>query len=228
VGFGTALARFLVVVGFIAFIFAAQLGPERFFQVVIQTAILLFMIVVLVLLIRSAFRKWRLRQKVIPRHRMSVWQSRPDTTEPNEYRSSTPTLPADFESRAVSTLEEFEKAKKYYFELGDERNALHSLFLAVDSTLVLLCLSEGLSVYRADNPRRELNLVEKAKRLVYRGWVRADEMNHFRRLQYLRNRAAHPEGILYKRITNPAEVKQLLNYFEGYVYNTINRLSYVL
>jgi hypothetical protein len=222
VGFGTALARFLVVVGFIAFIFAAQLGPERFFQVVIQTAILLFMIVVMVLLIRSAFRKWRRRQKAISRHRISGRQFRLDATESHVHRGSTPTLPADFENKSVSILERLEKAKKDYFELNDEINALINLFLAVDSALHLICESEGVPVNRTDN------LVKKAEKLMYLGWMRTDEIYHFRRLQYLRNRAAHPEGILYKRITNPAEVKQLLNYFEGYVYSTINRLSYIL
>jgi hypothetical protein len=132
--------------------------------------------------------------------------------------------PAGLSERIHAILGGLNRARKYYFELNDERNSVLSLYEAVNGTLNLLLEAEGLSYMSIDDPRIEITIREKARLLFPRGWIGQTTAGYFTRLELLRKMASIPDATIYSRIAKPGEVGKLIGFFDYYIQNAIKRL----
>jgi hypothetical protein len=132
--------------------------------------------------------------------------------------------PAGLSERIYATLGWLYQARECYFELKDRRNAVFSLYEAVNGTLNLLLEAEGLQSRNAEGTDSEIALREKVRLLVSRGWISPMTSGIFARLQFLRKLTAHPNSEILLRIASVEEVGNLHRFFDIYILDTIKRL----
>ena len=132
--------------------------------------------------------------------------------------------PSGLSERIYATLGWLYQAREYYFELKDRRNAVFSLYEAVNGTLNLLLEAEGLQSRNAEGTDSEIALREKVRLLVSRGWISPMTSGIFARLQFLRKLAAHPNSGILLRMASVEEVGNLHRFFDIYILDTIKRL----
>jgi hypothetical protein len=129
-------------------------------------------------------------------------------------------IPIDLVEKRNAIFNMLRRARLYYFS-GDERAALFTLHNAVASTLSLLCEVEGVN-WKGIGMR---GMVWELKR---RHWIDFSEASFFKKLQHLRNVAAHEHDRIDERIVSPGEMVLLFGFFEDYVQNTFKRLTNLL
>jgi hypothetical protein len=112
------------------------------------------------------------------------------------------------------------RAKLYYFS-GDERAALFTLYNAVASALHILCEAEGIQA-------RDIGVRGMVWELKRRHWIDFSEASLFKKLQHLRNVAAHEHDRIDERVASHADMVLLFGFFEDYVQRTFRRLMNLL
>jgi uncharacterized protein YutE (UPF0331/DUF86 family) len=110
---------------------------------------------------------------------------------------------------------------RLYYSSGDERAALFTLHNAVASTLSLLCEAESINW-------RDIGMRGMVWELKRRHWIDFSEDSLFRKLQHLRNVAAHEHDRIDERIVSPGDMVLLFGFFEDYVQRTFRRLMNLL
>jgi hypothetical protein len=110
---------------------------------------------------------------------------------------------------------------RLYYSSGDERAALFTLHNAVASTLSLLCEAEGINW-------RDIRMRGMVWELKRRHWIDFSEAGFFKKLQHLRNMAAHEHDRIDERIVSPGDMVLLFGFFEDYVQRTFRRLMNLL
>jgi uncharacterized protein YutE (UPF0331/DUF86 family) len=110
---------------------------------------------------------------------------------------------------------------RLYYSSGDERAALFTLHNAVASTLSLLCEAESINW-------RDIGMRGMVWELKRRHWIDFSEDSLFRKLQHLRNVAAHEHDRIDERIVSPGDMVLLFGFFEDYVQRTFKRLTNLL
>jgi hypothetical protein len=128
--------------------------------------------------------------------------------------------PIDFEKRHAAVFSMLRRVRLYYSS-GDERAALFTLYNAVASTLSLLCEAEGIQW-------RDIGMRGMVWELKRRHWIDFSEAGLFRKLQHLRNVAAHEHDRIDERIVSPGDMVLLFGFFEDYVQRTFKRLTNLL
>jgi hypothetical protein len=112
------------------------------------------------------------------------------------------------------------RAKLYYFS-GDERAALFTLYNAVASALHILCEAEGIQA-------RDIGVRGMVWELKRSHWIDFSEDSLFKKLQHLRNVAAHEHDRIDERVASHADMVLLFGFFEGYVQRTFRQLINLL
>jgi uncharacterized protein YutE (UPF0331/DUF86 family) len=110
---------------------------------------------------------------------------------------------------------------RLYYSSGDEKAAFFTLYDAVASTLSLLCEDEGIQ-------GRDIGMRRMVWELKRRHWIDFNEASLFKKLQHLRNIAAHEHDRIDERVASHAEMTLLLAFFEDYIQRTFKRLSDLL
>jgi uncharacterized protein YutE (UPF0331/DUF86 family) len=110
---------------------------------------------------------------------------------------------------------------RLYYSSGDERAALFTLHNAVASTLSLLCEAEGINW-------RDIGMRGMVWELKRRHWIDFSEASLFRKLQHLRNVAAHEHDRIDERVASHSDMVLLIGFFEDYVQRTFRRLTNLL
>jgi hypothetical protein len=110
---------------------------------------------------------------------------------------------------------------KLYYSSGDERAALFTLYNAVASALHILCEAEGIQA-------RDIGVRGMLWELRRRQWIDFGEANFFRKLQHLRNVAAHEHDRIDERVASHADMVLMFGFFEDYVQRTFKRLMNLL
>jgi hypothetical protein len=110
---------------------------------------------------------------------------------------------------------------KLYYSSGDERAALFTLYNAVASALHILCEAEGIQA-------RDIGVRGMLWELRRRQWIDFGEANFFRKLQHLRNVAAHEHDRIDERVASHADMVLMFGFFEDYVQRTFRRLMNLL
>jgi hypothetical protein len=110
---------------------------------------------------------------------------------------------------------------KLYYSSGDERAALFTLYNTVASALHILCEAEGIQA-------RDIGVRGMLWELRRRQWIDFGEANFFRKLQHLRNVAAHEHDRIDERVASHADMVLLFGFFEDYVQRTFRRLMNLL
>jgi uncharacterized protein YutE (UPF0331/DUF86 family) len=105
------------------------------------------------------------------------------------------------------------RRSRLYYSSGDERAALFTLHNAVASTLSLLCEAEGINW-------RDIGMRGMVWELKRRHWIDFSEAGLFKKLQHLRNVAAHEHDRIDERIVSPGDRVLLFGFFEDYVQRT--------
>jgi hypothetical protein len=112
------------------------------------------------------------------------------------------------------------RAKLYYFS-GDERAALFTLYNAVASALHILCEAEGIQA-------RDIGVRGMVWELKRSHWIDFSEDSLFKKLQHLRNVAAHEHDRIDERVASHADMVLLFGFFEDYVQRTFRQLINLL
>jgi hypothetical protein len=207
-----------VVVGFLAYVFIgvsyATMGPQAFFQALTHVAAIASVIAIVWMFLWIRRNREKIRRSEEIRE-----QSQPVLDLPeNRYMSLK--IPIDLVEKRNAIFNMLRRARLYYFS-GDERAALFTLHNAVASTLSLLCEVEGVN-WKGIGMR---GMVWELKR---RHWIDFSEASFFKKLQHLRNVAAHEHDRIDERIVSPGEMVLLFGFFEDYVQNTFKRLTNLL
>jgi hypothetical protein len=110
---------------------------------------------------------------------------------------------------------------KLYYSSGDERAALFTLYNAVASALHILCEAEGIQA-------RDIGVRGMVWELKRSHWIDFSEDSLFKKLQHLRNVAAHEHDRIDERVASHADMVLLFGFFEDYVQRTFRRLMNLL
>ena len=137
-----------------------------------------------------------------------------------ENRYTSLRIPIDLVEKRNTIFNMLRRAKLYYSS-GDERAALFTLHNAVASTLSLLCEAEGVQW-------RDIGMRGMVWELKRRHWIDFSEASFFKKLQHLRNVAAHEHDRIDERIVSPGDMVLLFGFFEDYVQRTFRRLMNLL
>jgi hypothetical protein len=129
-------------------------------------------------------------------------------------------IPIDLVEKRSIIFNMLRRARLYYSS-GDERATLFTLHNAVASTLSLLCEAEGIN-WKDIGMR---GMVWELKRLH---WIDFSEASLFRKLQHLRNVAAHEHDRIDEGVVSPGDMVLLFGFFEDYVQRTFRRLMNLL
>jgi hypothetical protein len=129
-------------------------------------------------------------------------------------------IPIDLVEKRNTIFNMLRRARLYYSS-GDERAALFTLHNAVASTLSLLCEAEGVNW-------RDIGMRGMVWELKRRHWIDFSEAGLFKKLQHLRNVAAHEHDRIDERIVSPGDMVLLFGFFEDYVQRTFRRLMNLL
>jgi uncharacterized protein YutE (UPF0331/DUF86 family) len=129
-------------------------------------------------------------------------------------------IPIDLVEKRNTIFNMLRRARLYYSS-GDERAALFTLHNAVASTLSLLCEAEGVQW-------RDIGMRGMVWELKRRHWIDFSEDSLFKKLQHLRNVAAHEHNRVDERVASHADMMLLFTFFEDYVQRTFKRLTNLL
>jgi hypothetical protein len=110
---------------------------------------------------------------------------------------------------------------KLYYSSGDERAALFTLYNAVASALHILCEAEGIQA-------RDIGVRGMVWELKRSHWIDFSEDSLFKKLQHLRNVAAHEHDRIDERVASHADMVLLFGFFEDYVQRTFRQLINLL
>jgi hypothetical protein len=178
---GADFLRFLVVVGFLAYVFIgvsyATMGPQAFFQALAHVAAIASVIAIVWVFLWIHRNREKIRRSEEIREQSQLVLDLPE----NRYTSLK--IPIDLVEKRNTIFNMLRRARLYYSS-GDERAALFTLHNAVASTLSLLCEAEGINW-------RDIGMRGMVWELRRRQWIDFGEANFFRKLQHLRNVAAH-------------------------------------
>jgi hypothetical protein len=215
---GADFLRFIVVVGFLAYVFIgvsyATMGPQAFFQALAHVAAIASVIAIVWVFLWIRRNREKIRRSEEIREQSQLVLDLPE----NRYMSLK--IPIDLVEKRNTIFNMLRRARLYYSS-GDERAALFTLHNAVASTLSLLCEAEGVN-WKGIGMR---GMVWELKR---RHWIDFSEASLFKKLQHLRNVAAHEHDRIDERIVSPGEMVLLFGFFEDYVQNTFKRLTNLL
>jgi uncharacterized protein YutE (UPF0331/DUF86 family) len=137
-----------------------------------------------------------------------------------ENRYTSLKIPMDLVEKRNAIFNMLRRARLYYSS-GDERAALFTLHNAVASTLSLLCEAEGVNW-------RDIGMRGMVWELKRRHWIDFSEAGLFKKLQNLRNMAAHEHDRIDERIVSSGDMVLLFGFFEDYVQRTFRRLMNLL
>jgi hypothetical protein len=215
---GADFLRFLVVVGFLAYLFIgvsyATMGPRAFFQALAHVAAIAIVIAIVWVFLWIHRNREKIRRSEEIRERSQLVLDLPE----NRYMFLN--TPIDLVEKRDTIFNMLRRAMLYYSS-GDERAALFTLHNAVASTLSLLCEAEGINW-------RDMGMRGMVWELRRRQWIDFDEANFFRKLQHLRNVAAHEHDRIDEKIVSPGDMVLLFGFFEDYVQRTFRRLMNLL
>jgi hypothetical protein len=158
----------------------------------------------------SHFRRASLE---LPRHVYTGWS----TTFGREKITASEKLAEAWPREIFNML----RRARLYYSSGDERAALFTLHNALASTLSLLCEAEGVQW-------RDIGMRGMVWELKRRHWIDLSEASLFKKLQHLRNVAAHEHDRIDERIASHADMVLLFGFFEDYVQRTFKRLTNLL
>jgi hypothetical protein len=215
---GADFLRFLVVVGFLAYVFIgvsyATMGPQAFFQALAHVAAIGSMIAIVWVFLWIRRNREKIRRSEELREQSKLVLDLPE----NRYTSLK--IPIDLVEKRNAIFNMLRGARLYYSS-GDERAALFTLHNAVASTLSLLCEAEGVNW-------RDIGMRGMVWELKLRHWIDFSEDSLFRKLQHLRNVTAHEHDRIDERIVSPGDMVLLFGFFEDYVQRTFRRLMNLL
>ncbi len=215
---GADFLRFLVVVGFLAYVFIgvsyATMGPQAFFQALTHIAAIASVIAIVWMFLWIRRNREKIRRSEEIREQSQLVLDLPE----NRYMSLK--IPIDLVEKRNTIFNMLRRARLYYSS-GDERAALFTLHNAVASTLSLLCEAEGINW-------RDIGMRGMVWELRRRHWIDFSEAGLFKKLQHLRNMAAHEHDRIDERIVSPGDMVLLFGFFEDYVQRTFRRLMNLL
>jgi uncharacterized protein YutE (UPF0331/DUF86 family) len=209
---------FLVVVGFLAYVFIgvsyATMGPQAFFQALTHIAAIASVIAIVWVFLWIRRNREKIRRSEEIREQSQLVLDLPE----NRYTSLKITI--DLVEKRNTIFNMLRRARLYYSS-GDERAALFTLHNAVASTLSLICEAEGINW-------RDIGMRGMVWELKRRHWIDFSEAGLFKKLQHLRNVAAHEHDRIDERIVSPGDMVLLFGFFEDYVQRTFRRLMNLL
>jgi hypothetical protein len=210
--------RFLVVVGLLAYVFIgvgyATMGPQAFFQALTHVAAIASVIAIVWVFLWIRRNREKIRRSEEIREQSQLVLDLPE----NRYTSLK--IPIDLVEKRNTIFNMLRRARLYYSS-GDERAALFTLHNAVASTLSLLCEAEGINW-------RDIGMRGMVWELKRRHWIDFSEASLFRKLQHLRNVAAHEHDRIDEGIVSPGDMVLLFGFFEDYVQRTFRQLMNLL
>jgi len=215
---GADFLRFLVVVGFLAYVFIgvsyATMGPQAFFQALTHIAAIASVVAIVWVFLWIRRNREKIRRSEELRERSKLVLDLPE----NRYTSLK--IPIDLVEKRNTIFNMLRRAR-FYYSSGDERAALFTLYNAVASTLSLLCEAEGVQW-------RDIDMRGMVWELKRRHWIDFSEDSLFKKLQHLRNVAAHEHNRVDERVASHADMMLLFTFFEDYVQRTFKRLTNLL
>jgi hypothetical protein len=172
---GADFLRFLVVVGFLAYVFIgvsyATMGPQAFFQALTHIAAIASVIAIVWVFLWIHRNREKIRRSEEIREQSQLVLDLPE----NRYTSLK--IPIDLVEKRNTIFNMLRRARLYYSS-GDERAALFTLHNAVASTLSLLCEAEGINW-------RDIGMRGMVWELKRRHWIDFSKASLFRKLQHL-------------------------------------------
>jgi uncharacterized protein YutE (UPF0331/DUF86 family) len=211
---GADFLRFLVVVGFLAYVFIgvsyATMGPQAFFQSLTHVAAIASVIAIVWVFLWIHRNREKIRRSEEIREQSQLVLDLPE----NRYTSLK--IPIDLVEKRNTIFNMLRRARLYYSS-GDERAALFTLHNAVASTLSLLCVQW-----------RDIGMRGMVWELKRRHWIDFSEASLFKKLQHLRNVAAHEHDRIDERVASHEDMVLLFGFFEDYVQRTFRRLMNLL
>jgi hypothetical protein len=206
------------VVGFLAYVFIgvsyATMGPQAFFQALTHIAAIASAIAIVWVFLWIRRNREKIRRSEEIREQSKLVLDLPE----NRYTSLK--IPIDLVEKRNAIFNMLRRARLYYFS-GDERAALFTLHNAVASTLSLLCEAEGINW-------RDIGMRGMVWELKRRHWIDFSEASLFKKLQHLRNVAAHEHDRIDERVASHADMVLLFGFFEDYIKRTFKRLTDLL
>jgi hypothetical protein len=205
-------------VGFLAYVFIgvsyATMGPQAFFQALTHIAAIASVIAIVWVFLWIGRNREKIRRSEEIRERSQLVLDLPE----NRYTSLN--IPANLVEKRSGIFNVLRRARLYYSS-GDERAPLFTLHNAVASTLSLLCEAEGINW-------RDIGMRGMVWELKRRHWIDFSEDSLFKKLQHLRNMAAHEHDRIDERTVSPGYMVLLFGFFEDYVQRTFRRLMNLL
>jgi hypothetical protein len=215
---GADFLRFLVVVGFLAYVFIgvsyATMGPQAFLQALAHVAAIASVVATVWMFLWIHRNREKIRRSEEIREQSKLVLDLPE----NRYMFLK--IPIDLVEKRSIIFNMLRRARLYYSS-GDERATLFTLHNAVASTLSLLCEAEGINW-------KDIGMRGMVWELKRRHWIDFSEASLFRKLQHLRNVAAHEHNRVDGRVASHADMMLLFTFFEDYVQRTFKRLTNLL
>jgi len=187
---------------------------QPFFKALAHVDAIAFVLAIVWMLLWAHRNREKIRRSEEIRERSQLVLDLPE----NRYTSLK--IPIDLVEKRNTIFNMLRRAKLYYSS-GDERAALFTLHNAVASTLSLLCEAEGVQW-------RDIGMRGMVWELKRRHWIDFSEASFFKKLQHLRNVAAHEHDRIDERIVSPGDMVLLFGFFEDYVQRTFRRLMNLL
>jgi hypothetical protein len=178
----------------------ATMGPQAFFEALTHIAAIASVIAIVWVFLWIRRNREKIRRSEEIREQSQLVLDLPE----NRYTSLK--IPIDLVEKRNTIFNMLRRARLYYSS-GDERAALFTLHNAVASTLSLR------------------GMVWELKR---RHWIDFSEASFFKKLQHLRNVAAHEHDRIDERIVSPGDMVLLFGFFEDYMQRTFKRLMNLL
>jgi hypothetical protein len=192
----------------------ATMGPQAFFQALAHVAAIASVVAIVWMLL------WARRNREKIRRSEEIGEQSQLVLDLPENRYMSLNIPTNLVEKRNAIFSMLRRARLYYSS-GDERAALFTLHNAVASTLSLLCEAEGINW-------RDIGMRGMVWELKRRHWIDFSEDSLFKKLQHLRNMAAHEHDRIDERTVSPGYMVLLFGFFEDYVQRTFRRLMNLL
>jgi uncharacterized protein YutE (UPF0331/DUF86 family) len=190
------------------------MGPQAFFQALAHIAAIASVIAIVWVFLWIHRNREKIRRSEEIREQSQLVLDLPE----NRYMSLK--IPIDLVEKRNTIFNMLRRARLYYSS-GDERAALFTLHNAVASTLSVICEAEGINW-------KDIGMRGMVWELRRRHWIDFSEAGLFKKLQHLRNVAAHEHDRIDERIVSPGDMVLLFGFFEDYVQRTFKRLTNLL
>jgi len=187
---------------------------QPFFKALAHVDAIAFVLAIVWMLLWAHRNREKIRRSEEIRERSQLVLDLPE----NRYKSLN--IPANLVEKR-NTISNMLRRARLYYSSGDERAALFTLHNAVASTLSFLCEAEGINW-------RDIGMRGMVWELKRRHWIDFSEASLFKKLQHLRNVAAHERDRIDERIVPPGDMVLLFGFFEDYVQRTFKRLTNLL